>query len=127
VTFVGNQSGPLPIPDQEIEDIRTVLAARVAYSHCPSLNKGDRVRVVRGALVGVEGTLVADNSTSHLLVSIEMIRQSLSVNVLRDDVELVSINSVRTTHFVQDRSQQVPLPFRPPLFACSDTQPSNSI
>lgn len=103
VAFVGNRNGPLPIPDQEIEDIRTVLAARVAYSHCPSLNKGDRVRVVRGALAGVEGTLVTGNSSAHLLVSIEMIRQSLSVNVLWDDVELVNVSPVRTAHFVQVR------------------------
>jgi transcription antitermination factor NusG len=103
VAFVGNQSGPLPIPDQEIEGIRTVLAARVAYLHCPSLNEGDRVRVVRGPLAGVEGTLVTGNSAARLLVSIETIRQSLSVNVLRDDVEPVGTNSVRTTHFVQGR------------------------
>lgn len=99
VAFVGSQSGPLPIPDQEIENIRTVLAARVAYTPCPSLNKGDRVRVIRGPLAGVEGTLVTGNSTAHLLVSIEMIRQSLSVNVLRDDVEPVSARSVPAKHF----------------------------
>ena len=28
--FVGNQVGPLPVPDQQIEDIRTVLETRVA-------------------------------------------------------------------------------------------------
>jgi transcription antitermination factor NusG len=100
VAFVGNQNGPFQIPNQEIDNIRTVLAARVAYTQCPTLNKGDCVRVVRGPLAGVEGTLVTANSTSHLLVSIEMIRQSLSVNVLRDDVELVSTNAVRAMHFV---------------------------
>ena len=87
--FVGNQTGPLPIPDRQIEDIRTVLTAGVECSIHPFLKEGDRVRVVRGALAGVEGTLAHTNSTSRLLISIEMIRQSLSVNVLRDDVELV--------------------------------------
>jgi transcription antitermination factor NusG len=90
--FVGNQTGPLPIPDQQIEDIRTVLTAGVECSIHPFLKEGDRVRVVRGTLAGVEGTLVHTNSTSRLLISIEMIRQSLSVNVLRDDVELVRPN-----------------------------------
>jgi transcriptional antiterminator RfaH len=96
VAFVGNQTGPIAIPDQEIDDIRAVLSAGVAYSAYPSLNKGDRVRVVRGALAGVEGTLVTGNSATRLLVSIEMIRQSLSVNVLRDDVELIQTNPVCT-------------------------------
>lgn len=100
VAFVGNQNGLLPIPNQEIDNIRTVLAAKVAYTPCSSLHKGDRVRVIRGPLAGVEGTLVAGNSTSHLLVSIEMIRQSLSVNVLRDDVVPVSTNAIHTPHLV---------------------------
>jgi transcription antitermination factor NusG len=100
VAFVGNQNGPLAIPNQEIDNVRTVLAAKIAYTPCSSLNKGDRVRVIKGPLAGVEGTLVTGNSTTHLLISIEMIRQSLSVNVLRDDVEPVSTNAIRTTCFV---------------------------
>ena len=105
VGFVGNQTGPLPIPDQQIEDIRTVLTAGVECSVHPFLKEGDHVRVVRGALAGVEGTLVRTNSTSRLLISIEMIRQSLSMNVLREDVELVSTNLVPAMRFGQ--SQQL--------------------
>jgi len=99
--FVGNQNGPLPIPDQEIEDIRTVLAAKVAYTLNPSLNKGDRVRVIRGALAGVEGTLVRANPGSRLLVSIDMIRQSLSVSISPQDVERVSSNAVQIMRYGQ--------------------------
>jgi transcription antitermination factor NusG len=89
VALVGNQTGPLSIPDQEIDDIRTVLAARVAYSLQSSLQNGDRVRVIRGVLAGVEGTLVRNNPESRLLVSIDMIRQSLGVSVSPEDVERV--------------------------------------
>jgi transcription antitermination factor NusG len=98
VAFVGNQSGPLPIPDQQIEDIRTVLTARVECSVHASLHEGDRVRVVRGALAGVEGTLLRTNSTPRLLVSVELIRQSLCINVLREDVEVISLSSAPPAH-----------------------------
>ena len=101
VGFVGNQTGPLPIPDQQIEDIRTVLTAGVECSVHPFLEEGDRVRVVRGALAGVVGTLLHTNSTSRLLISIDMIRQSLSVNVLQEDVELVGTSSVYPMCFGQ--------------------------
>lgn len=101
VSFVGNQSGPLPIPDQEIEDIRTVLSAKVEYSICPSLNKGDRVRVIRGALAGVEGTLAAGTSGSRLVVSIESIQQSLALRVSREDVELVCSSRLLNDHLEQ--------------------------
>jgi transcription antitermination factor NusG len=94
VALVGNQSGPLAIPDQEIEDIRTVLAAKVAYSLYPSLQNGDKVRVIRGVLAGVEGRLIRTNPESRLLISIDMIRQSLAVSVSVDDVERIDTNSV---------------------------------
>lgn len=89
VGLVGNQSGPMPIPDQQIADIRTVLAARVECAVIPLLNEGDRVRVYRGALAGIEGRLVRSNSLSRISISIEMIHKSLLVNVSRDDVELL--------------------------------------
>jgi transcription antitermination factor NusG len=87
--FVGNSTGPLPIPDQQIEDIRTVLTKRVECTALPLLAEGDRVRVVRGPLAGIEGRLARGNSTSRLLISIEMIHKTLAVTVSRDDVELV--------------------------------------
>jgi len=87
--FVGNSNGPLPIPDQQIEDIRTVLAARAECEVLPILEEGDRVRVLRGPLAGVVGRLVQSNSTARLLISIEMINKTLAVSVLRQDVELI--------------------------------------
>jgi transcription antitermination factor NusG len=87
--FVGNQTGPLPVPDQQIEDIRTVLVKRVECVVLPLLNEGDRVRVVQGPLTGVEGRLVRNNSSTRLAISIEMIHKSLVVSVSRNDVELL--------------------------------------
>jgi len=88
--FVGNSTGPLPIPDQQIEDIRTVLTRRVDCSVVPALEAGDLVRVVRGPLAGVVGRLLQCNSGSRLLISIEMIQQALAVSVARQDVELLN-------------------------------------
>lgn len=99
--FVGNQTGPLSIPYQQIQGIRQVLTAGVECSVQPSVKQGDWVRVMRGALAGIEGTLVRIDSTSRLLISIEMINQSLSVNVLRSDVEVVGNNSVYAMHYGQ--------------------------
>lgn len=89
VGFVGNHTGPLPIPDQQIEDIQAVLSQGVEYTVLPFVEEGDRVRVVRGVLAGVEGRLVR-NTTSRLAISIEMIHRSLVVSVSRQDVEPVA-------------------------------------
>ena len=87
VSLVGNQTGPLPIPDQEIESIRKVLDCGASYTECDLLKTGDRVRVVRGALAGVEGTLIRVHSETRLVLSVEMIQRSIAVSVSRLDVE----------------------------------------
>jgi transcription antitermination factor NusG len=106
VAFVANQSGPLPIPDKEIEDIRKVLTAGTECSVQTTFNLGDRVRVVRGALAGVEGTLVRANSETRLLISIDMIRQGLAVSVSPQDLECSPVASGSTTS--SDAPQPVP-------------------
>lgn len=90
VGFVGNSSGPLPIPDEQIENIRTLLSSGLDYSVCPILKEGDRVRVIRGALSGVEGTLLRKNSDAWLVISVEMIKQSITVSVSKYDVEPIA-------------------------------------
>jgi transcription termination/antitermination protein NusG len=87
--FVGNSAGPLPIPDQQIEDIRTLLDRRVDCTVIPILEEGDRVRVVRGPLTGIEGRLLQSNSSSRLLISIEMLHKSIAVSLSSKDVELL--------------------------------------
>lgn len=87
--LVGNHVGPVPIPDQQIEDIRTVLATRAECTVLPLFEEGDLVRVVKGPLSGVEGRLLRGNSTSRLVISIELIQKSLAVTVSRQDVELL--------------------------------------
>lgn len=88
--FVGNSAGPLPVPDQQIEDIRTLLGRRVECSVIPLLEEGDRVRVVRGPLAGIEGRFMQSNSSSRLLISVEMLHRSISVVLSEQDVELLS-------------------------------------
>jgi transcription antitermination factor NusG len=85
--FVGNSHGPLPIPEDQIEAVRTVVERRIECTVHPLLKEGDRVRVVRGPLVGMEGRLVRANSLTRLVISISMIHRSLAVHVDRDDVE----------------------------------------
>ena len=89
VSFVGNQTGPLPIPDEQIEGIRTVLTVRANCTVQPLFKEGDRVRVIRGPLTGVEGTLARTNSESRLFISVDMIQQSLAVSVSPEDVEFI--------------------------------------
>jgi transcriptional antiterminator NusG len=87
VNFVGVQGSGVPIPDQEIENIATLLASKVSYQEQPYLHVGQRVRVCGGALDGLEGILTAENSDRSVVISIGLIQRSLSVRVAGYEVE----------------------------------------
>ena len=90
VDFVRNRNGPMAIPEKEIEDVHAALAHGAGCSAHPFLKAGDRVRVLRGALAGFEGTLIRSGSQSKVVISVEMIQRSVAVNVDSSDVEHVS-------------------------------------
>ena len=87
VRFIGNQSGPQAIPDAEIDGVRTVLSHRIQCVPCPTPKVGDRVRISRGVLEGIEGTFVRSGSDTRLVISVEMIQQSIAIHVDSSDVE----------------------------------------
>jgi transcription antitermination factor NusG len=89
VNFVGNHSGPIPIPEGEIEAVRSLLAHRTDCSPYPFLNVGERVRIVGGSLNGVEGTLVGKGPDTKLVISIELIQRSMAVSVYGFNVQPV--------------------------------------
>jgi len=89
VGFVGIRGVGLPIPDKEIEDIRTLLTQNVTCALYPFIRVGQRVRIRGGCLDGVEGILVAKNSDRSLVVSIELIQRSVAVRVDGYDVEML--------------------------------------
>jgi len=89
VNFVGVHGTGIPIPDHQIDDIRTLVASRIPYQERPYLHIGQRVRVRGGALDGVQGILVAENGDQSLVISVEPIQRSLCVRVSGYEVEAV--------------------------------------
>jgi transcription antitermination factor NusG len=89
VTFVGVQGTGTPIPDHQIEDIKTLITSRISYEERSFLRIGQRVRVCGGALDGMQGILVAENGDRSLVISVELIQRSLYVRVAGYDVEPV--------------------------------------
>lgn len=85
--FVGTRGEGIPIPDAEIESIRTLLVSKVPYTAYPFLTLGQRVRVRGGSLDGIEGILVARKGNSTLVISVEPIQRSLAIQIDRYSVE----------------------------------------
>lgn len=89
VSFVGVHGTGIPIPDRQIDDIKTLVASKIPYDERPFLRLGQRVRVRGGALDGVQGILVAENGDRSLVISVEPIQRSLCVRVAGYEVEAV--------------------------------------
>jgi transcriptional antiterminator NusG len=70
------------VPEAEIEAIQRVLSAELPVIPHPYLREGQRVRIMEGPLMGVEGILVQSKPDKGLLVlSIELLRRSIAVEV----------------------------------------------
>jgi transcription antitermination factor NusG len=82
---------PAPVPDVEIESIRRVAAAEVPVLPYPFLKEGQQVRIVEGALAGLEGILIATNPEKGLLVvSVDLLQRSVAVRVESTHVQPVT-------------------------------------
>jgi transcription antitermination factor NusG len=89
LSFVGVRGQGVPIPEKQIESIRTVLASNAGYMLCPFLKVGQHVRIRGGALDSIEGILVARNGDRTVVISVEPIQRSLAVRI--DDYQLEAI------------------------------------
>lgn len=77
------------IPDNEIDAIRRTIEGNLKVESHPFLKCGERVRVTRGSLLGVEGILVRKKSMYRLVLSVDMLAQSVAVEIDAADVEPV--------------------------------------
>jgi transcription antitermination factor NusG len=87
VKLVGNAGGPARIREAEIESVRRVLAQGVECTPHRYFAAGDRVRIARGALAGIEGTFLRSGSNFKLVLSVEMIQRSVAISVRECDIE----------------------------------------
>lgn len=75
------------IPEEEIGAIRRAVEGSFRVEPHPFLKIGERVRVTRGSLTGVEGILVRKKNLYRLVLSVDMLAQSVGVEVDASDVE----------------------------------------
>jgi transcriptional antiterminator NusG len=87
LNFVGIRGQGTPIPDPQIDAVRTLIEEQMPWSTHPFLKIGQRVRIRSGALNGLEGILVSRNGDRTLVLSVDAIQRSLAVRIEGYDVE----------------------------------------
>lgn len=90
VKILGNEAGPMPVPEIQIESIKKILDGKSAVSSFPYLKEGQLVRVVDGPLRGCEGFLIKiKEEKEKLVISIDLLQRSVSVEIESASVEPV--------------------------------------
>jgi transcription antitermination factor NusG len=79
--FVGAGKVPLPVEDEELDNVRVIVASRLSRENVPMLSKGDRVLVVEGPLRGIEGVLVRERNQWRVVVAITLLQRSVAVDI----------------------------------------------
>ncbi len=108
-TLVGSHR-PAVIPPAEIDAVRRVVERTLRVEPHPFLKCGDWVRVKSGPLAGIEGILVRKKNLARLVLSVELLEQSMAVEV---DVSMVEREaSQRTWRSGRSREQRMLQPLR---------------
>ena len=86
--FVGNSKGPLAISTAEIDFLRSKYCSE-NFKPFPDLVVGQRVRIGRGPMQGVEGMLVRRDSDIRFVLTIELINQHIAAVVDPADLQQI--------------------------------------
>jgi transcription antitermination factor NusG len=87
--FVGSERQGTPIPDEQIENLRTAISKKIPCVPYPFVSSGKRVRIRGGSLDGIEGILVRQGGDQSLVVSVELLHRSVSIRLEGFGIELV--------------------------------------
>lgn len=86
MALVGTRTGPVALSEHEIETLRSGLHLQKVEPF-RELAVGQRVRISSGALAGLTGVLIRNASGLRVVLTVELIHQSVAVEVEGYDVE----------------------------------------
>ena len=90
VRFIGFGNSPTPIDDTEIDSIRMLYQSGIRAQPWQFISRGTRVRIVNGALKGVEGIFVQSKGAMRVVLNISLLYRALMVEIDGADIETVT-------------------------------------
>lgn len=89
LSILGSGIDLLTVPDEYIASLRQGLDAHKIAPH-PLVEVGDKVRIVAGAMTGMEGILVRKKDELRVILKVAMLNRSMAVEVTTADIEFVT-------------------------------------
>jgi transcription antitermination factor NusG len=81
VRIVSFGSGPGTIPEAEIEALERIAASGLPVASCGYTRIGETVELIDGPLKGMQGIVLRQAKTMRLVVGIELLQRSVSVEI----------------------------------------------
>ncbi len=91
IKIVNFNGVPAIVPEWQIEAMRTVLLKPESLRLENYFKQGDLVQVMSGPFKGLQGTVVNKKGESRLVITIDGIMQTLSVNIDIDNLKTVPL------------------------------------
>lgn len=89
VRIIGFNNQPIPIPTEQIKAVKTLVFSELPYDPYPDVAVGDRIRIIRGPLRGLEGTLVQKKNRFRFVLAVDLIQQAVCCEIDAADVERI--------------------------------------
>ena len=89
IRILGNNGQYTPIPVEQINSIKKLLECGLNYDLYPYLTEGKEVVVTRGPMEGVTGKVIQRKGKDRLIVSVDLIKRSVGIELEAGLVELV--------------------------------------
>lgn len=91
VRLLGNRSGPVPVPDTQVESLKILTSANMDLITGTTirLKKGDLVMILEGPMAGVKGEFTRYKGKGRVVVNIDILGQYAGVEVEEDNVEKI--------------------------------------
>jgi transcription antitermination factor NusG len=96
IVSFGNK--PVPVDEGEIAAVQFVVRSGLPAMPWPSLAVGQRVRLERGPLSGLEGIVTQVGMRDRICVSVTLLQRGVSVEVDRDWIRPLSPARILPTH-----------------------------
>ena len=91
VRFLGNQQGPVPVPDIQIESLKILTSADrdLITGACSNLTQGDPVLVMEGPMTGVRGEFIQYRGRGRIIIKVPLLGQFVGVEIDENQVEKI--------------------------------------
>ena len=80
---------PDPIPDEQINFLKKLVANKEELDPYPYLIEGQKVRIKKGPLHSVEGILVKKMDKHLFILSVDVLKQGVALTINASDVEKI--------------------------------------